>query len=42
MNAKKIENNVSKNVVNCDNDDVLRRIVSEYERKIKDLEKERV
>lgn len=41
MNAKKIENNVKKNVVSLDNDEALNRIISEYESKIQDLEKER-
>lgn len=39
MNAKKIENNVQKNIVYCDNDEMMRKIIGEYERKIVDLEK---
>jgi hypothetical protein len=42
MNAKKIENNVTKNIVNCENDEMMHNLIEEYERKIEDLEKERV
>ncbi|CAD8109570.1 unnamed protein product [Paramecium primaurelia] len=41
-NAKKIENNVSKNIVGFDNDESLNRVIKDYEIKINELQKARV
>ncbi|CAD8120246.1 unnamed protein product [Paramecium sonneborni] len=41
-NAKKIENNVSKNIVGFDNDESLNRVIRDYEIKINELQKARV
>ncbi|CAD8123780.1 unnamed protein product [Paramecium sonneborni] len=41
-NAKKIENNVSKNIVGFDNDESLNRVIKDYETKIEELQRARV
>ncbi|CAD8207126.1 unnamed protein product [Paramecium octaurelia] len=41
-NAKKIENNVSKNIVGFDNDESLNRVIKDYEIKINELQRARV
>ena len=41
MNAKKIENKVRANIRNQDDDEAIKIIISEYEKKVRDLEKAR-
>lgn len=39
MNAKKIENKVRANIRNHNDDEAIKIIISEYEKRIRDLEK---
>lgn len=41
-NAKKITNSVSANVRNQDDDEAMKIIIAEYEKRIRDLEKARI
>jgi hypothetical protein len=39
MNAKKIENKIKANIRNQNDDEAMKILISEYEKKIRDLEK---
>lgn len=42
MNAKRIENKVGPNIRNNNNDEAVKIIIAEYEKRIRDLEKAKI